>query len=410
MNTAPKWLVYGYIVLFACLPWSIDLDLGGWNMMLPSEPLLGALSVGLAVSFWIHRGAFYQTFSQSTFLIIGACYLFWVAITAAFSSMPLVSWKNGLVETTHAWVFALGIFMWPDLWRKAIPWFIGSMTVVAIYTMIHHAGYHFRADQAILAPMPFFPDHTMWAAALVILLGILLSENPWTQAQKIAFGVLSLALVLSTCRAAWVTVLLVGAVWGLVSLDKTRRALLLLVLLIGGLWGANRMLPSLAQDVSALERINRWHCAWRMVAEKPLFGFGPGTFRFQYLPFQKPEEMTRISLREPIARRGPDNYGRGGGAHSEYLRVLAESGWPGLLLWLVLLGVVLWPAVRRLLYQSSTPKPRLQDWALLLALLSFLFHAWVNEFLHDGRIAALVWGGMAMLARRTSAVDSTVPE
>jgi Cu/Ag efflux protein CusF len=32
-----------------------------------------------------------------------------------------------------------------------------------------------------------------------------------------------------------------------------------------------------------------------------------------------------------------------------------------------------------------------------LALLTFFLHTMVNDFLHDGRIAALVWGSMAMI-------------
>jgi O-antigen ligase len=148
-----------------------------------------------------------------------------------------------------------------------------------------------------------------------------------------------------------------------------------------------------AKDVSAQERLNRYACALRMAGEQPWAGFGPGTFQFQYLPFQKPEERTRISRSEPIAQRGPDNYGRGGGAHSEYLQALAELGWPGLSLWLLFLFFSLGIGIRN--YQQTGALV----WLFLsLGLLSFFLHGLVNNFLHDGRVAALVWGGVAAVA------------
>ncbi len=129
----------------------------------------------------------------------------------------------------------------------------------------------------------------------------------------------------------------------------------------------------------------------------PLAGFGPGVFQFKFFAYQRPEEMTRISRTAPIEKRGPDNYGRGGGAHSEYLQALAELGWPGLAIWLLLAGGSAAAAAGRY-RRTGSPEYLL----LAMALLSFFLHGLVNNFLHDARIAALMWGGMACLARGPS--------
>lgn len=397
MKPAPHWLSYGYFALFAVLPWSVEIGLGVHKLNFPSELLIGALGLGLIWFFWQNPKELLDLFLGNFLIRISLIYIGWMALTACFSTLPIVSWKYWVVDTAHWWVFAVGISRWPDLWRRALPWFIFSVAGVAIYTLVHHGFYHFRTDQALLAPMPFFPDHTMWAAVLsmVIFLGGMAFPNS-SKLTRAILPLLLLALIFSTCRAAWASVLIAGAVWGFLSLGKKGRLVLLGLLLSAGFFVSPRMVDSFREDVSAQERLNRWHSAGRMSQEKPWLGFGPGTFQFQYIRFQKPEEMTRISLSAPAEARGPDTYGRGGGAHSEYWRILAETGWPGLLLWLVMVFNLLVPAtsVAGKNQRPSLPKPAIY---LLLALITFFTHSAVNDFLHDGRIAALFWGCLAMI-------------
>jgi putative inorganic carbon (hco3(-)) transporter len=56
-----------------------------------------------------------------------------------------------------------------------------------------------------------------------------------------------------------------------------------------------KSVSNISTDPSNLERINRWKSAVEMVKEKPLFGFGPYTYTFQYAPYQRPEDLTLIS-------------------------------------------------------------------------------------------------------------------
>jgi len=55
------------------------------------------------------------------------------------------------------------------------------------------------------------------------------------------------------------------------------------------------------------------------VQRTPVFGFGPGTYQFEYGPYQHSTEKTLIST----------NFGDRGNAHSEYIGPLAEEGLPG---------------------------------------------------------------------------------
>jgi O-antigen ligase len=365
--------------------------------------LIGALGLGLIWFFWQNPKELLDLFLGNFLIRISLIYIGWMALTACFSTLPIVSWKYWVVDTAHWWVFAVGISRWPDLWRRALPWFVFSVAGVSIYTLVHHGFYHFRTDQALLAPMPFFPDHTMWAAVLSMVL--FLSEMVFAGVRKafppkLVAVLLLLALVFSTCRAAWLSVSLAGMVWGFYFLGKKGRLVLVGLLFASGLFFGVAMVHSFGQDVSGQERLNRWNCAIRMSKEKPCLGFGPGTYQFQYIDFQRLDELTRISLLAPAGARGPDTYGRGGGAHSEYLRILAETGWPGLLLWLTLVvSAIVAGSVSATLVAGKPKTNRLPSPSiyLLLALLTFFTHSAVNDFLHDGRIAALFWGCLAMI-------------
>src|SRR5690606_3017212 len=66
---------------------------------------------------------------------------------------------------------------------------------------------------------------------------------------------------------------------------------------------------NISTDASNLERLNRWSCAIRMWEDKPFFGWGPGTYMFNYAPYQLSHQLTIIST----------NFGTNGNAHSEYL-------------------------------------------------------------------------------------------
>ncbi len=54
-------------------------------------------------------------------------------------------------------------------------------------------------------------------------------------------------------------------------------------------------MTNISSDASNLERINRWDCAISMFKERPFFGYGPGTYMFQYAKYQLKKNRTIIS-------------------------------------------------------------------------------------------------------------------
>jgi O-antigen ligase len=143
---------------------------------------------------------------------------------------------------------------------------------------------------------------------------------------------------------------------------------------------------NISSDASNLERINRWNSALRMFEERPVFGWGPGTYTFQYAPFQAAEDRTIIST----------NFGLNGNAHSEYLGPLAEQGVLGMVLMVLLVVVTCYRAL--VLYPRM---PAGEDKHLFtgafLGLVTYYAHGVLNNYLDLDKASVPFWGMTIMV-------------
>ena len=144
---------------------------------------------------------------------------------------------------------------------------------------------------------------------------------------------------------------------------------------------------NLQTDASNLERINRWTCAYRMFAERPFVGFGPGTYQFQYGQFQSVDLMTRISTNE----------GNRGHAHSEYFTYLAEVGIFGLLVFLTLVLYSIHIGLKCYYFFQQDKTKRMLIFGALGGLITFYVHGLFNGFIDYEKMAILVYGSLAIL-------------
>ena len=124
-----------------------------------------------------------------------------------------------------------------------------------------------------------------------------------------------------------------------------------------------------------------------MFNDRPVTGFGPGTYMFVYGRYQVTTEMTRIST----------NHGEKGNAHSEYLMYLSETGLPGLIIFLLLIYIAAAKAIR--IFRSSEDKA--VKWlvlAILIGFISYIFHGNFNSFIDTDKASVLFYGALATIA------------
>jgi len=139
------------------------------------------------------------------------------------------------------------------------------------------------------------------------------------------------------------------------------------------------------QDISTVERFYRWIAGAYMVGERPLLGFGPGSFYSNYKPYTVTSYKTYIS----------DNPERSG-IHNNYLMVTVEQGVIGLL---IMMGIVLLPLFycEQLFHRATDGR----DKQLIIAAGACIFITAVtiliNELLEEDKIGPLFFYSMAIL-------------
>jgi O-antigen ligase len=124
-----------------------------------------------------------------------------------------------------------------------------------------------------------------------------------------------------------------------------------------------------------------------MFKERPVFGFGPGTYTFQYAPFQRPENLTLIST----------NSGDLGNTHSEYFNALSEMGLIGFLSWVAVFLSSIYLAMGLIYHPSVLPWVKSLTTAVMLGLFTYYVHAFLNNFTDFDKIAAPFWGYLAII-------------
>jgi len=268
-------------------------------------------------------------------------YLLWLLITAITSSHPLVSFKFILAKL---WFIIPVLFFGTYFFQKnsnriLFLWLFISATVIVIcYTLIHHSFYGFGEKEGHWVMSPFFKDHTIYGAIVALVLPLAVGlylykkQSPLIQVTLISLIVIILVgLVLSYTRAAWLSVLGSIGIAMVLYYKVSWKPIAVLagigVVVILIQWDRIQMelernkyehtteafderlqsAANISTDASNLERINRWSCAIEMFKQRPIMGYGPGTYAFEYAPFQRPENLTIIST----------NFGDMGNAHSE---------------------------------------------------------------------------------------------
>jgi O-antigen ligase len=410
------------IIVFAT-PLSVNLEnikqLGGIGAYLPTEPLLfGMMVMYLLHMLFGHRERGELMRHPLTIAIIFS--LVWLTVTTITSSMPVVSFKFVLARLWFIIVmyFMINRFFSDEKYIRNFMWlYMIGMSVVITYTVLTHASYGFAEGPAHWVMYPFFKDHTSYGAIIALFFPMVVFHffharfgSLQQAAMAIMLAIFSVGLVLSYTRAAWVS--LVGAL-GVFLLMKFRvdfKLVALVSIILFGLFFAfqdqimhnlskNRQdssgdfrehvqsITNVSSDASNLERLNRWNSALRMFSDRPFFGFGPGTYMFQYAIYQKSSDKTIIST----------NQADGGNAHSEYLGPLAESGVIGALAILAIFITSLYTGINLYYKLDSLPYLKGVVMAIVLGLVTYYIHGILNNYLDTDKASVPLWGMMSIL-------------
>lgn len=392
------------------LPLSVNVTAeGGTVFGVPGEVLTGAAALSLGIFFLKYGGLR----SRIVGAPLPALLLLAFLPPLIFTTRTEVSVKAVIIQAAYIAAF----FYLPFYLRISGRTLRGIFAVYAaavgpafLWSLRNYAGFDFNPVTVPGIFRPFFNDHTIFGAAAALLAAFFFVRGLLSGSVKgVVAGVFFIGLtVFSGSRAAIISLAVIPAA-GLFAYAKFWRIVLpasagLLAAIAFSQPGMLltftensasepvsvgdhplRRLQSASNvhsDVSNIERLNRWHAALAMFAERPHTGFGPGTYQFAYIPYQSSAYENRLTVHNP--ERPPQ--GSGGTAHSELLLLLSESGWPAAAVFVLFLLRCIFIFFRKARWDT----PLLTG--ACAGLFTYFIHMQFNNFLTTDKFAFLFWG------------------
>lgn len=340
-----------FLSFFGILPFSIEVYFSnGLGTDLPTEPLILFFFLWGVFTFFSKKTSIQQV-QYSPVLIFLIIHVFWILFSSLYSVFPLVSLKFFIAKMWYVIpFFFLGQLYLKDekSIAKWIKIFLIGLAISIVYVFIRHLTKGLSFDSIGWAVSPFYRNHVNYAALITIAIPMCWyisrhSGFKWTF--RLILLVLLIAIYFSFTRAAMVTVAIMIIAYCLLRMRLLFIACILGILVaIGTIFYfsiENRYLHLAPEyettvahdkfgnlmeatyeleDISTMERLHRWVAGFHMISERPLTGYGPNNFYFNYKPYTNYSFKTYVS--NNVDKSGIHNY---------YLMTAVEQGLPGLI-------------------------------------------------------------------------------
>jgi putative inorganic carbon (hco3(-)) transporter len=406
------------IVLLTPFTFKYEIERFGFTIDLPTEPLIVATML-LFFLRMIHEPVYDRRVLRHPITVLLILNLIWMFVTSVTSELPFVSFKFFLSRLWFVVAFyfvAINLFKDYNNYKRFLWYFGASLAIIVIVITVKHAAFGFERMVGTWIVGPFFNDHTNYSSTLALVAPFFIAmafNKEYSSLRRtmalIFFLVFAMGILFSYSRAAWLSIMIAFSgfviLWMKIPFRYILAGLVLFVATVftfqtqiimqlerntqessGDFSEHVQSITNISSDASNLERINRWRAAFRMFDERPVLGWGPGTYQFVYAPFQRSEDFTIITT----------NFGDLGNAHSEYIGPLADSGLPGMLLFIALALLVMKTGVD-LFKKAPTREMRLMALGITLGFITYFAHGLLNNFLDTDKASVPFWGMMAML-------------
>lgn len=349
--------------------------------------------------------------SASIFLLLFALLAF---ISVFYSVNPSISFRWALEFSFYAGLFAAVVQIAHG--RKNV--FFGLLNValfagfsVAIIGILQffHLDFVFRVSNftgrisSTLGNANFLGGYLILLIPVSLALFFIVGKNLYRLIYGLNTIILLTALFFTQTLNAWLGLALGGCMFGilfLVYVPKYRKLVLITALVMTAVVSVLVFSFKPEEAIGKLAKIGQfktfaekgrwlmWKSALEMIKEKPVAGFGAGTFRTQFTKYEAKLLKTEEFKGYPHLITKD--------AHNDYLQIGSELGISGLLLFLLFISSVVFGAMRGLLKEEKDIK--IISIGLLSALLSFMVHMFFNFPLKIAPSAVLFFVFLGLLA------------
>jgi O-antigen ligase len=399
-----------WALVWIAVPFSMQALLPGGNaVQFPTEPM-----IAIALAAWAARWLATPGYSlSSSRLHLPLAVMAGVALLSTLAGshawIGIKAWVVAAGYAAFGYLYFVNASCDPARRERWIRLTVATGAAFGLYGFVRVLVLGVSARTAYGVARPFFAEHGTYSAYLAMLLPLALfaalergGRARWMYG--LATLAISLGVVFSFTRAAWVSLAIVLpiATGAWIARRRSVRALLVPGLVLAAtavvLVGAGAVDPfsqhaqsvTDPENVSNLERLNRWLAAVEMTRDRPVLGVGYGAYPASYQGYRRKLVVTELAYAYM-------------GAHSEPLRLLSETGITGFGVALWLLGTAAWIGIRA--FRNGSPSTSWIALALVAGLATYTIHGIFNAYLAIDKAAVPFWMGLGAIASLSRAAE-----
>jgi O-antigen ligase len=335
-------------------------------------------------------------------LIIVAQYL-WLIVTVIYSHELLFSIKFLIAKSwflASFFIIPILVFKSKKDWKKALILITIPGLIFTLIILYKHSRLGFSFSQIQVALRYLFYNHVDYSTFLSMLFPMLFTAYFLSKGKGLfyrLFIVLLLAIVLVAVHFAFARAAVLAIIFSFVIMFAIKLKLVnwimptfyafIIMIIMYGVQKNNYIdyRPDFertymhksfkdhiaatfkGRDMSSMERIYRWIASIRMSQDEPITGYGPNSFYYYYKPYTVTAFVTYVS-------RNPEK----STTHNYFLLMLVEQGYPGMILYGILIFVYFAKAQK--IYHRF--KDRFYKWCTICLAMVFAA-AFVNNFFSE---------------------------
>ena len=421
-----NWKTAYWIFLFT-IPFSIQISFAGDSMSLtlPDQPLMWCLLGLFIVMLARNPNMMPQWWWRDKIVFISALQFLWLIVAVVCSQMLFFSIKFLLVKT---WLVVCFLMLPVFIFREKKDYILGfkllliPTLITVIIILIHHAmlGFRFEKVQRSLAFLgqSLYYNHVDYSSVTSMLFPLILVAYSLTKKRSwatkggllLVIAIFIAGIIFAQTRAAYIAVffgIAVGIAIRMKLVNFIMPAIYACIILLFCYMVPNNKYMAFrpdynktymhkeftdhliatfrGKDMSSMERVYRWIATVRMSTDYPWTGVGPRAFYFYYKPYAVSSFQTYVSRNKEQST-----------THNYYLYMLAEQGYPAMLLYALLIPV-LFAKAQKVYHRFKDKFWRAVTIGLAMTIAAGFINNFFSELIETHKVGALFYIPVALL-------------
>lgn len=421
-----NWKSAYWLFLFT-IPFSIQLSFAGDSMSitLPDQPFMWCLLAVTIIVMARNPRVIPEWWWRDKITFIIVLQFLWLIVAVVCSQMIFFSFKFLLVKTwLMACYFILPLFIFREKkdYIRAFRLMLIATLITVVIIVIHHAMLGFRFDKVQMSlaflGQSLYYNHVDYSSVTSMLFPLLLIAVPLSKHRSLATkGALILiilifiaGIIFAQTRAAYIAVFFalgVGLAIRLKLVNIIMPTIYALIIMLFCYMVPNNKFMDFkpdynktymhkefmdhiiatfrGKDMSSMERLYRWIATVRMSTDYPVTGVGPRAFYYYYKPYAVSSFQTYVSRNKEQST-----------THNYYLYMLAEQGWPAMLLYALLIPAIFAKA-QRVYHRFKDKFWRSVTVGLAMVIAAGFINNFFSELIETHKVGALFYIPVALL-------------